>query len=80
MNERINLIKDTIALGELIRQRRKALSLSQQDAAALCNVSTPFLSMLENGKSSVHFQKVLSVLHGLGLELSAVDRGLKRVR
>ncbi len=57
------------------RHKRKKDGLTQVDAAALCGVGTRFLSDLENGKQSVHFMKVLKVLHGLGLVIEVGERG-----
>lgn len=78
MAQKDQLITNIVDLGRLLRERRKELSMSQEEAADLCNVSTPFLSMLENGKASVRCDKVLSVLHTLGLEFIVVERGLRR--
>ncbi len=62
-------------LAALVRHKRKKDGLTQVDAAALCGVGTRFLSDLENGKQSVHFMKVLKVLHGLGLVIEVGERG-----
>jgi len=64
-------IKDTLELGTLIRQRRKAMGLTQLDAAGLCGVGERFLSELERGKSSASLGKALQVLHRLGFTVSA---------
>jgi len=60
-------IGDTWALGDLIRQRRKAMGLTQRDAAGLCGVGERFLSELERGKASASLGKTLQVLKRLGL-------------
>jgi len=60
-------IGDTRALGDLIRQRRKAMGLTQRDAAGLCGVGERFLSELERGKASASLGKTLQVLKRLGL-------------
>ncbi|MFZ9735302.1 MAG: helix-turn-helix domain-containing protein [Burkholderiaceae bacterium] len=39
-----------VELGEILRAIRKESGLTQRDAAALCNVSLPFLNELEQGK------------------------------
>lgn len=54
-------------LGRRIRDKRKAVGLRIDDAAALCGVSVDLLSRLENGKSGVATDRVLKVLDGLGL-------------
>ncbi|HDQ04457.1 MAG TPA: transcriptional regulator [Deltaproteobacteria bacterium] len=56
-------------IGRIIRKKRKEDGLSLAEAAALCNVGYRFLSDLENGKATVHLNKVLQVLKGLGIDL-----------
>ncbi|HEY4079192.1 MAG TPA: helix-turn-helix domain-containing protein [Burkholderiaceae bacterium] len=56
-------------LGPVIRARRREQSLRIDDAAALSGVSVDLLSRLENGKGSVRFDKLLTVLDSLGLAL-----------
>lgn len=70
----IGTISSPDALGEAIRQRRKALGLTQTDAALSCGVGLRFLSELERGKPSVRLDKVLRILQGLGLELTLMAR------
>lgn len=56
-------------LGEVLRRVRKESGLTQRDAAALCNVSVPFLNGLEQGKTTAQIGKVLSVCHRFGIEV-----------
>lgn len=63
-----------VALGRLIRAKRKASALRIDDAAALCGVSVDLLSRLENGKSGVSTERVLRVMDGLGLAMLVVDK------
>lgn len=59
-------------LGTVLRQVRKESGLTQRDAAALCNVSLPFLNELEQGKPTAQIGKVLAVCarYGITLRLS----------
>ncbi|NKI35161.1 helix-turn-helix transcriptional regulator [Wenzhouxiangella sp. XN79A] len=57
-------------IGEAVRARRKALGLTQIEAAGLCGVGERFLRELELGKPTVQMGKALQVLSGLGLKLS----------
>lgn len=76
-NPKINqIVRNMADLGVLIRKKRIATGLTQAQAAALCNVSTPFFSMLENGKESMRIHKVLQVIQGLGLEVTITERGM----
>jgi HTH-type transcriptional regulator / antitoxin HipB len=61
-------------IGRIIRQKRKDDGLTLEEAAAVCGVSYPFLSALENGKETVRLDKLLKVLQGLGIDLSASIR------
>ena len=61
-------------IGEQIRDRRKALHLTQNDLADLAGCSPRFLRALEGGKPTVRLDKLLDVLDALGLELSAARR------
>ncbi len=67
-------IKNSVDLGKLIRNKRKAMGITQADAAGLCNVGVRFLSDLENGKPTLHLQKVIQVVQAFGLELDIKDR------
>ena len=59
-------VADLKSIGALLRTKRKQLRLTQSDAAGLCNVGTRFISELENGKTTMHFEKVLKVLNRFG--------------
>lgn len=56
-------------LGDTLRRVRKESGLTQRDAAALCNVSLPFLNGLEQGKTTAQIGKVLSVCQRFGIEI-----------
>ncbi|MDQ2826491.1 MAG: helix-turn-helix transcriptional regulator [Actinomycetota bacterium] len=62
------------ALASLVRERRKALSLTQQDVADLAGCSVRFVRAFESGKATVRLDKMVAVLDALGLELSASPR------
>ena len=59
-------------LGEAIRRVRKQSGLTQREAAALCNVSLPFLNQVEQGKPTAQIGKVLAVCgrFGIGFHLT----------
>lgn len=58
-------------LGLIVRSARAGSLLRIDDAAALSNVSSNLLSRLENGKP-VTTDKLLEVLHGLGLRMAVL--------
>jgi len=61
-------------IGKLIQTERKRQGIRQQDLADLSGVSWHFLSNLENGKTTVEFQKVLLVLRSLGIKIEMKTR------
>ena len=62
-------------LGQLVRDKRRAIGMRQADLAALAGVGTRFLSELENGKETAEVGKVLRVCHRLGLDVWIAPRG-----
>lgn len=69
MNTREVSISSIAELGEMVRMVRKESGLTQRDAAALCNVSLPFLNGLERGKATAQIGKVLAVCQRFGIEI-----------
>ena len=59
-------VVDLKGIGATLRAQRKQMKLTQNDVAGLCNVGTRFISELENGKPTMHFDKVLKVLKRFG--------------
>jgi y4mF family transcriptional regulator len=60
-------------LGALVRQRRKALGLSQAALAEQAGVGRRFLIELEDGKATAQVGKTLQVLVMLGVSLLAIE-------
>jgi transcriptional regulator with XRE-family HTH domain len=58
------------ALGKVIRERRKELSLSQQDLADISGVDRAFLSNVERGTKRPSFGLVSNIAKGLKLKFS----------
>lgn len=66
-------VRDLVALGQLVRNRRLALALRIDDAAHACGVAANVLSRLENG-GPVGVDRLLRVLSGLGLALLVMSK------
>lgn len=64
----INTARD---IGALIKDRRRALKLSQTYLAARVGVSRPWLAKLEKGKSTAQIGLVLRTLRELGVFIDA---------
>jgi HTH-type transcriptional regulator/antitoxin HipB len=67
-------VVDLKAIGAMLRTKRKQMKLTQSDAAGLCNVGTRFISELENGKPTMHFDKALKVLKRFGFTIGIRER------
>ncbi len=60
---------DSEKLGQIIKNKRKSLGLTQTQVALACGVGLRFISDLENGKASCHIGKALLVIESLGLNI-----------
>ena len=67
-------VTTTDQLGKLVRRQRKALKLTQVEAAGLCGVGERFLRELEKGKPTVELGRALRVSVGLGIQIDAKTR------
>jgi HTH-type transcriptional regulator/antitoxin HipB len=56
-------------LSSAVRERRRALNLTQIELCNLAGCGPAFPYALENGKNTLRFDKVVAVLHILGLQL-----------
>lgn len=63
------VVQTTAELGQLARERRQQMALTQLDVAGLSNTGNRFIVELEQGKPTLQLQKVLDVLALLGLEV-----------
>jgi HTH-type transcriptional regulator/antitoxin HipB len=64
-------IISTKSLGELIRNTRKSLGMTQSELAAVSGVGTRFIVDLEKGKPTCVIEKTLHILAMLGIKLDA---------
>lgn len=67
-------VSDLKSIGAILRVRRKQMKITQRDAAGLCNVGIRFISDLENGKPTMHFDKTLKVLRYFGFTIGIRER------
>ncbi len=65
-------------LGAAVRTRRRALRLTQLELSSLAHCGPAFLHQLEHGKPTLQLDKVIDVLHVLGLQLT-VESGQGRL-
>ena len=62
------------AIGQMVRKKRKEMGMTQAEAAGLCNVGARFMSELENGKATMHFDKIMKVLRSFGFIIGISER------
>ena len=62
-------IDSMLEVADSVRRARKEQGVSQTVLAQLSNVGLRFLCEVEHGKSTVRFDKLLSVLTSLGITL-----------
>jgi y4mF family transcriptional regulator len=63
---------DSLTIGSIVREERKAQGLRQQELAAASGVGVRFIVDLEAGKPTLQLGKVIHVLTTLGCDLSVV--------
>jgi y4mF family transcriptional regulator len=64
-------------IGKQVRERRKALGISQRDLSELAGVSLHTLSDIESGKANPTMATLERVLTPLGMVLSIQVRGVE---
>ena len=57
----------TMEIGKLVQTNRKRQGVTQLQLAGMAGTGIRFISDLENGKGTIQVQKLLKVLHTLGL-------------
>ena len=66
-------LANTKAFGERLRQRRKALGVTQKDLAMASGTGLRFIIDLEKGKPTCQIGKALAVAQTWGLKMEAHD-------
>lgn len=62
-------------LGEILRDRRKSLGMTQGQLAAACHCSPRFVSELERGVAGGNIKQVIAICREVGIDLFAKARG-----
>ena len=62
-------------LGEILRNRRKQLGMTQGQLADACHCSPRFISELERGVAGGNIKQVIAVCREVGIDLFAKVRG-----
>ena len=56
-------------IGNIIKERRKALSITQRELAALAGIGINTLTKIERDEANPSLKAILNVLNTLGLEI-----------
>lgn len=56
-------------VGNVIKERRKALSITQRELAALARVGINTLTKIERGEANPSLRVIMNILDTLGLEI-----------
>ena len=59
--------KSTAEIGKLIQSERKRQGITQLQLAGMAGTGIRLISDIENGKETIQVQKLIKVLHTLGL-------------
>ncbi len=65
------------ALGERIRELRRAQGYSQEGFADKCGVHRTFMGTVERGESNLSFQNIVKVAETLGIPLAGLFKDLE---
>ncbi len=68
-------LRDATDLGEILRERRKELGVTQKQLAEICHCSPRFISELERGVAGGNIKQVIAVCREVGIDLYAKPRG-----
>jgi y4mF family transcriptional regulator len=60
------------AIGQMIRESRKRLGVTQKDLALTSGTGLRFVIDLEKGKETCQIGKILTVLHTLGIRIALI--------
>ena len=72
---RYQMIRNPSDFGKGLRQRRRAVGLSQGEVADVVGVNRRVIGELERGKPTVQLAIALRVAEALGLDVSFIERG-----
>lgn len=61
-------------IGEIVKENRKSLNLTQVELANYANVSPKFIVELENNKKTLRLDKIYDVLNVLDLTITVTSK------
>ena len=70
----MNSMAEMAEIAEMVRNERKRQGATQVELSQMTNVGVRFLRDVEDGKPSVHFDKLMRILTVLGISLDIRNR------
>jgi transcriptional regulator with XRE-family HTH domain len=67
---------DLKTLGQRIRERRKALGLTQEDLAAKAEIDRSYIGGVERGERNVTFTMLCAICAALGCDVATLTLGI----
>jgi HTH-type transcriptional regulator/antitoxin HipB len=65
-------------IGELVKRTRKSMGVTQKRLALTSGTGLRFIIELEQGKPTCQLEKVLTVLHTLGIKMNLTPPAARR--
>ena len=75
MNE--SRVKILLALGQLVKQRRTALGISQEELGLRANLDRTYISGIERGVRNPSITALVSLTRGLGITVANLLKNLE---
>ena len=75
MNE--SRVKILLALGQLVKQRRTALGISQEELGLRANLDRTYISGIERGVRNPSITAIVSLASGLGITIANLLENLE---
>ena len=60
-------------IGQVVKQKRKKLGITQTYLAAYANTGVRFISDLENGKQTIQLDKLILVIDALDIKVEIIS-------
>lgn len=69
-----------VALGEVVRERRRALSLTQEQLADAAGLHSTYISLIERGMKSPSLDSIEALGRALGVPAHDLVKAAERIR
>lgn len=63
--------------GDLIKQRRSELKITQEELAFKCGFDRTYISLIERGLRNISFTNLIKLTNGLEVSISSLMKGIE---